>query len=34
VTTYRRGERTDPSLLELSVEQVFEAVQTCLGASR
>ncbi len=31
ITTYKRGESTDPSLLELSVEQVFEAVQRRLG---
>lgn len=31
VTTYKRGESTDPSLLDLSVEQVFEAVQRRLG---
>jgi lipopolysaccharide heptosyltransferase I len=30
-TTYRRGETTDPSLLDLAVEEVFEAVKRRLG---
>jgi heptosyltransferase-1 len=30
-TTYRRSETTDPSLLDLSVEEVFEAVKRRLG---
>jgi heptosyltransferase-1 len=32
VTTYKRGESTDPSFLDLSVDQVFDAVQRRLGA--
>jgi len=32
-TTYGRSDVTDPSLLELSVEEVFSAVQQRLGAS-
>jgi len=32
VTTYKRRESTDPSFLDLSVDQVFEAVQRRLGA--
>jgi lipopolysaccharide heptosyltransferase I len=32
VTTYKRGESTDPSFLDLSVDQVFNAVQRRLGA--
>ena len=33
-TTYERGETTDPSLLDLTVEQVFRAVIERLGADR
>jgi lipopolysaccharide heptosyltransferase I len=33
VTTYKRGDSTDPSFLDLSVDQVFEAVQRRLGVS-
>ena len=32
VTTYKRGDSTDPSFLDLSVDRVFEAVQRRLGA--
>jgi heptosyltransferase I len=32
VTTYKRRECTDPSFLDLSVDQVFDAVQRRLGA--
>lgn len=32
-TTYQRSETTDPSLLDLSVEEVFAAVKRRLGAS-
>ena len=33
VTTYKRGEYPDPSLLEVSVDQVYEAVQRRLGVT-
>jgi ADP-heptose:LPS heptosyltransferase len=33
-TTYSRGETTDPSLLDLSVEEVFAAVKQRLGTKR
>jgi len=33
-TTYQRGETTDPSLLDLSVEEVFAAVKRRVGADR
>jgi heptosyltransferase-1 len=33
VTTYKRDDSTDPSFLDLSVDQVYEAVQRRLGAS-
>jgi len=32
VTTYKRGESTDPSFLDLSADQVFDAVKRRLGA--
>ncbi len=32
-TTYKRGEQSDPSMLEISVEAVFDAVRRCIGAS-
>ena len=32
-TTYQRGDSTDPSLLDLSVEEVFAAVKRRLGAN-
>jgi len=33
VTTYKRSDTTDPSFLDLSVDQVYEAVQRRLGVS-
>ena len=33
-TTYQRAETTDPSLLDLSVDEVFRAVKQSLGANR
>ncbi|HEY2459323.1 MAG TPA: glycosyltransferase family 9 protein [Candidatus Acidoferrum sp.] len=32
-TTLKRGNQPDPSILELTVEEVFEAVRRCIGAA-